>query len=403
MITNLILLTSSKCNYCICENSSNNCTVKILDHNEFLTTIKDTLLKLNIDSLQITSLTFNWQNDSAFLLFIIQFLSEVFDILPNIQTIKINIDKIENVSSIIEVAQVINLQHKLPVEIILKWYNDFIKINFIDNIKQAIKEFKNIKLGNIIIKFQVQRIISQRLLRRLIEYDSIDEYKVQLHYILSQFNTLGINNEEILFQSFHNATQEDGKQLSVLLKEDQLPYSNLFLQIMKRNKIKSCDDFIKLFINNTNNIASKIIQDLYDSFICDINISSLVLLQDGRLANCQNLFFNDDINIYNNNNINMIFNITNQLHNNWYFMLEQMMYQIYYLSKFKQINPKYAENNFLIFKYAFLGLTIQQCYYDNLISTGDIFLQGQGFFKFFYNGYIELLEEQYDRMLNNNE
>jgi len=63
------------------------------------------------------------------------------------------------------------------------------------------------------------------------------------------------------------------------------------------------------------------------------------------------------------------------------------------MAQAQEIKDIYNNDEFLIFKYAFLGLTLPWCYYSNLMTSGSIYLQGKDFFNFFYNGYIELVEQ----------
>ena len=264
---------------------------------------------------------------------------------------------------------------------------------------------------------QAKRNISLELLNQVNDNSFVEQYYNNLYYFDLLLPDQYDFYPKIDFILPLSATQQDGKNLALLMeKEKELPYCEQLLKLMKECKVKSFDEFTHLFLDNQQ-LASHLISELNDNLYCGIFTDELKIMFDGTILSCDNMIFNSmkeiltpieklwenhhlSANIYSSSSkdINNLLQIFTQAHTSWSFIIQHIMTNLYYLGKAGLIND-YSNDERIIFKYAFLGLTLPWCYYSNLKTTGSIYLQGESFFEFFYNGYIELLEKQYDRMV----
>ena len=293
----------------------------------------------------------------------------------------------------------------------------------IRNIKKVIKELQNIEYNQSNLKFRVHRVISRELLKNL----DVEDYYNNLFYFNESLRDRSDSKIDanfyptIGFEMPLESNKEDGERLSkLMINEQELPYSKQLLKVMKDSNVKSFDEFAHLFLSDKI-LAADIINEINNSLYCGINYNEVQIMFDGTLMSCENMIFDKmrksltDIekswqkhqlipNLLTSDSryIDNVLRMFAYAHNSWSFIIEHMMLNMRYLSMEEEINSNYYKDEFILFKYALLGLTsLPWCYYSNLMTTGSIYLQGEPFFKFFYNGYIELLEKQYDRMLNN--
>lgn len=358
-------------------------------------------------------------------------LPEIFNYFPNLNSINLSTNETDNPEEIVDFISAVNQYHTNSFELFIQWsydemdkYKNIIVGNIIRNIKSVIKRLHNIDFNNMTVKMRAQRFISNNLLHNLYKYDTVDTYYNNLYYFDKSIICNNDNIDAKFYPSINfelpiNSTEDDGKLLYQLMQQEkELPYMKEFLDIMKQANIKSIDEFIDTFLSNQV-FAVSTINELNDFLYCGINYNELVIMFDGTIVSCKNMIYNSNeqnldviekswqnhlsANIYKSENkdINNLFKVFTYAHSNWSFIIEHMMINMHYLGKAGLISQTCITDEKTIFKYAFLGLTLPWCYYSNLKTTGSIYLQGESFFKFFYNGYIELLEKQYNRMLQN--
>lgn len=291
----------------------------------------------------------------------------------------------------------------------------------IRNIKAVLKLLNTIEFNNMKIKMRAHRIISCELLKDLERDNSVDTYYNNLYYFDRSLNYSNSNFDidfypTLGFEMPLNVTKEDGIRLSEFMTHDRISYSQTLFNIIKQYNCQTFDEFCHLFLKDKE-AASQIINELNNDLYCGINYNELSIRYDGTIVGCENMIFNSMEkmsqiekswqihqlcpNIYNSDSkdIDNLLKMFAYNRTAWSFIIEHMMIQIQTMAQAQEIKDIYNNDEFLIFKYAFLGLTLPWCYYSNLMTSGSIYLQGKDFFNFFYNGYIELVEQQYDRML----
>ena len=436
LITKIALISSFGCNlnckYCILDKKKDagelqKETIQALQNGDFLKTIKTSLTRLSIPPDQITQLEFCGQESTLTLKYITKILPDIFNYLPNINNITLSTNGTGDPKDIIEFITAINTYHKQNLNLLIQWFYDGMDkyrgisaVVIMRNIKTVLRQVSTINFNNMTVQMQARRIVSKELLKDLFKDNSIDEYYNNLYYFDKSFNYDNLNIEAnfcpiLEFEMPIGASKDDGENLAKFMQYDKIPYSEKLLELIRQYKCTSFDNFCHLFLDNIN-LASEIIQQLNDNFYCGVNYDELIIRYDGTLASCRNMIFdtvekfteiekswqknNLNFNIYDSSNeqINNIIQIFTYNRTAWNFIIEHMMIIMKTMVNAGYIKDIY-NNEFDYFKYAFLGLTFSQCYYANLIETGSIYLQGKGFFNFFYNGYIELVEQQYDRML----
>ena len=373
------------------------------DNTNIFKNIQLALSKLKIDPLQINTIELCNQEYKQ----LQNIIPQLFNYLSNIQYIQLYNGSSQD---IYDLLNVINAYNKNYLIVTLKYeFNN----NTIKNIKQVLKLIKEILFNNIIVNIRVYNVISINKLNKLWD---IDEYYLKIDHFQESIRFLHSNiyvdlYPSIEFEPIIEATVQDGKNFANLVEQEKiLPYSEQFLKILKSSDaIHSCDELIKMFLQS-NDIAVAVITKMKDYWF---KMDELLIISDGTVLNCSNKNFTAiekspfinkfKQNLYNKTDeeLQKMLNIFDQSNLSWNLMIEHIMINMLQLSKIGQIDKKYSNNNMLLFKHAFLALTMPQDYYSNLLSSSNIYLHNTGYFKFFFNGYMDLLENQYDRMLKN--
>lgn len=231
------------------------------------------------------------------------------------------------------------------------------------------------------------------------------------------------------------ATSDDGENGYIFIKrglktinDNIIIKSNLYNQdlISFIKPYKNLDTFIDLvlkdkkyyykFLNIINNMPLNC-----GTFYCGLKIR-----YDGTILNCQthlfdfnkNKLYSDepveieskkallDYNLYpnfitaDNKEIQRIEYIYNTL-TNYGGILNIELYVIIlkYMASIGQVKSEYLNNDKLLLKHIFLLLYYVNCPYSCQLKTGSTFLRHPGFFRFYFNGIADLMEEIFDEQL----
>lgn len=85
------------------------------------------------------------------------------------------------------------------------------------------------------------------------------------------------------------------------------------------------------------------------------------------------------------------------------FILDQYITTMYWLSAAGQIDPRYADDPELTLRHAMLLVNYNCCSYNNYIKTGSMFLRWIGFIRLTCNGFSDMIEAEYNRILSQKE
>ena len=177
---------------------------------------------------------------------------------------------------------------------------------------------------------------------------------------------------------------------------------------------------------HSKNYFHEVTKFIAPNLYCGTNKFTIKLMYDGTMITCQNNIFDKDINyitaiddnamtikkawITHHHFINPFVDDDETIFNNldmfstmqtdgWRFLLEHYIITMYYLSLAGQIDPKYSKDEYILVKHALMLLKYNQCQYNNYIETGSAYCRGNGFFRMFFNGYADLLEDEYNRQI----
>ena len=323
------------------------------------------------------------------------------------------------------------------------------------NLMFIVTELNKHKIENIEFKLHVHGVVSLELIHLLDTSEKVLDYFNNMADWIEPFKDLSINKNvkfdyspSLALENPVDATTEDGLALATFAKR---------VQQLDRNKMHSPDFMsrtIQYFFSPPFAIefvaaacdertiekwVNRIFEDrmfyneatrfLAPNIFCGTNKFGLKIMYDGTLISCQNNIFDRDKNtsvadtpflrsvkdswvdhnlfvnplIDKDEDIQRLFELyqTVQL-TSWRFLLEHYIITMYWLSRAGQIDIRYSEDQYLLVKHALMLIKYNECLYNNFVKAGSAFMRGNGWFRFFFNGFADILEFEYNKTLSSN-
>ena len=321
------------------------------------------------------------------------------------------------------------------------------------NLKTLITNLNQYDITNIIVSIHIHGVVSLELIKALDTTEKVENYYIQLIDWCRQFEGLSVNkNVEIDFspsltiENPIDASSDDGIALAAFARRSQNFIgsfkSNMFID--KTISLLFTPPFATTFITeacNAPNVDSWVTKLMTDkkyfketsfffapNLYCGTNKFSLKIMYDGALMSCQNNIFDRDMKYlrYNNDfekavkeswithkmfvnpltdsdeDIIRIFELYDTVQvKSWRFLLEHYIISMYWLARAGQIDTKYCEDEYMLIKHALMFVKYNQCLYNNYIKSGSAFMEGNGKFRMYFNGYMDILEHEYNKQISN--
>lgn len=228
------------------------------------------------------------------------------------------------------------------------------------------------------------------------------------------------------------ATSDDGEHAATFMKRALriAQKNNIILNALQlREDVykyldnKSLDDWAELVLNDKKHL-NEFFKFLNNTpYGCGTLYNNLKLMYDGIALNCQTHLF--DLNkqflygdepveisskealINSGHYINLITASQEELDKIFYIyktfcyytcptFVEHYMIMLKYLAIAGQIDKKYLLNKKLLLKHILLLLLKSCCPYAQQLKTGSLFLLHSGFFRFYFNGIADIIEEEFN-------
>jgi len=202
------------------------------------------------------------QEPTLTLQYVTKLLPDLFDYLPNINSIDLSTNGTGKPEDIVDFIAAINTYHHKDIELFIQWsydgmdkYRGISAAAVIRNIKAVLKLINTIEFNNMKIKMRAHRVISCELLKDLERDNSIDTYYNNLYYFDRSLNYSNSNFDidfypTLGFEMPLNVTKEDGIRLSEFMAHDRIPYSETVLNIIKQYNCQTFDEFCHLFLKD---------------------------------------------------------------------------------------------------------------------------------------------------------
>lgn len=320
------------------------------------------------------------------------------------------------------------------------------------NLLYIINELNKYHIDNVILRPHIHGVVSLELLKLLDTPEKVLDYYNNMADWVAPFVDLSTNfnvkfdySPSLSLESPVDATTEDGLRLARFAKwTQQLDRRKLHSQALGNTiKYLFSPPFATAFIaaacdeTTIDDWVTRILQDrhYYDeatkflspNIYCGTNKFSLKLMYDGTIISCQNNIFDRDKKylaadtpelkaikeswVDHNHFVNPLTATDKQLETvfelfnttqttSWRFLIEHYIITMYWLSRAGQIDIKYSEDQYILLKHALMLIKYNQCLYNNYIKSGSAFMRGNGWFRFFFNGFADVLEYEYDKTLS---
>ena len=460
-INSLTLITSESCNlrckYCEISKSINPethalITKKIKEsfiNGEFLKNIKSIFKEYQINKEKIESVEFWGQEPTLTLDAVEEFFPEFYKLIPNCNRLFFSTNGVaypEKIISFIKMLDRTIINKKFEIRIQFSYDGEYetrklrgIEPNIIlSNIEYIIKELNNLTLNNINIRLDFHNVISMDLIKRLNKNDkSLINYFTELNQLAQKFYFLNTNEKVDVnhyfgsgLQTPYNATKEEGQMLADFAKKcltleqyNQIVAQFLNIQNFLQNLMEKFS--MEEIINNIlykNIIDENFAKELGHLTNCGYGIYSLKIRYDGSTIHCQNAIFgleddnslnNYDLkhqiqknliekkyypNLLNDNkeNINKFFYRANSLNLGFCFEYSEIVNMMILMLKCHQIDESYSDINKLLY-HGFLLTTIFSCPDTKIMNTSSAFGREGGLIRYFCNGFMDIIEKEYEK------
>lgn len=226
------------------------------------------------------------------------------------------------------------------------------------------------------------------------------------------------------------ATSDDGEHAATFMKRALriAQKNNIILNALQlREDVykyldnKSLDEWAELVLNDKKHL-NEFFKFLNNTpYGCGTLYNNLKLIYDGTALNCQTHLF--DLNkqflyadepvekesklalIDHGHYINILTAPQEELNKILYIyktftydacaiVVEHYMIMLKYLAIAGQIDKKYATNKKLLLKHILIFFLRSRCLYAEQLKTGSMFLMHSGFFRFYFNGIADIIEEE---------
>lgn len=324
----------------------------------------------------------------------------------------------------------------------------------IKNLTTVIESLNEIKLNHVDVRFHLHGVVSFALIEHLGgDINKIKEYWDGCEEVARYLPTLIRNNKVSMDASFSTADEApystsvqeafafvDFYRKSAILGYDTngLSYfSGQWIRAMRRQFPEtegfSLSEMIDWIYGNMHNeeMRLEINRRLSSFFFCGSVVGELKVMYDGTLVNCQNSIFEtdpDDISpdedlivrgakmtwakkgFYLNpitasehekEKLKYIFSAGRS--STFWHMFNTNITQLHFLAISGQIDPIYAKDFQLLIEHAFICTYLNQCYYNNAIRTGSMWLKDTGSLRKCCNG-VAMQTEMFEiNSMNNGE
>ena len=446
-----------QCEYCELNKSKNSQskliqtnTIQAFKDGSFLNNIKQIYKKLNANPKETQRLSLWGQEPTLTLDAWYSRAQEWFEFLPNLSSLYLStngiafIDKLLNMVKILDKIITkddfnISIQFSYDGELST---NNMRKTNdniIIKNIKFFIEQLNNLTLSNVKININLNAVLSLYLINQLNSNESIVNYYNEISKVGQEIKSIILNpNVQFLgignkFQFPVDATSEDGQNVALFIKRAfQTAINNGILKelmsqswitnilISKSMHITSWEKYISLIWQDKKEFKNFIEKLTNISNGCGSIHSVLKIMYDGTVLNCQThlfdllqneLYGNNELEIESKQNsikrnhyinflndtidsINNILYVYNEYsHNTMLSLIEHYMIMLNNMAAIGQVDKKYYNNPQLLLKHIILLLRQISCPYANQLKTGSIFTYYPGFFRFYFNGLADIIEE----------
>lgn len=440
-------------------------TIQALKDGTFLNNLKKSLEVIEVPTSQIKNFEFWGQEPTLTLEHLTNHLEDWVNSFENWNYVMFStngmaypekiVDFIKTLDKLMVHPCAVNIQFSYDGELSTNQYRQASSEIIKKNIEYVIHELNSYRFSSVKLTIYLHGVVSLELLKALDTTEKILDYyntmgkwgcDLEAQVINSAFRLepiVGINLETPI-----QASAEDGLLLSLFTRRSMAIPENQFYnhqtalirrgllthqygmhQIIDRAGANSVEECVDRMLEDSA-FADGVMAHASGMPFCGANAYDLHIMYDGTFINCQNhIFDSDERYLQAENDFEMAVKkswISHKYYVNplkdspeevqkhlmlfsqnkvsvFRFILDQYINTMYWLSAAGQIDSRYANDPKLTLRHAMLLVNYNCCSYNNYIKTGSMFLRWIGFIRLTCNGFSDVVEAEYNRILSQKE